>query len=152
MKVSSRITNQQGKHSLTIETEGRERELAIRCGGDGFGSSVSGGELLLSSLATCYCNDLYREARKRGIEVVRVRIEVTGEFASEGVEASNITYRASVDAKAPEEAVLELMRHTDKVAEIHNTLRHSATVSLSQCQAREIPVIPVATARASAES
>ena len=148
MKVTSRITNQQGKHTLMIETEGRTNQLAIRCGGDGFGSSISGGELLCSALATCYCNDLYREARKRGIAVVRVRVEVTGEFASEGAGASNITYRASVDAKAPEEDVLELMQHTDKVAEIHNTLRNSAPVSLVECQAREIPVVPVATAPA----
>jgi uncharacterized OsmC-like protein len=152
MKFSSRITNQQGKHTLAIETDGREQQLAIRCGGDGYGSSVNGGELLFAALATCYCNDLYREARKRRIEIVRVRVEVTGEFASEGAGASNITYRASVDAKAPEEAVLELMRHTDTVAEIHNTLRNSAPVLLAECQAREIPVIPVAAARASAAS
>lgn len=149
MKILSRITNQQGKHSLTIETDGREQQLAIRCGGDGLGSSVSGGELLFSALATCYCNDLYREARKRGIEIVRVRVEVSGEFAAEGVGASDITYRASVDAKAPEEDVLELMRHTDKVAEIHNTIRHSASVLLAECHAREIPVIPVSAGRAS---
>jgi len=148
MKVSSRITNQQGKHIIAVETEGREQQLAIRPGGDGFGSCVNGGELLFSALATCYCNDLYREARKRGIEVVRVRVEVNGEFASEGAGASNISYRASVDAKAPEEAVLELMRHTDSVAEIHNTLRPSTPVVLAECQAREIPVAPVAAARA----
>jgi len=152
MKISSRITNQQGKHIVTIETEGREQQLAIRPGGDGLGSCVSGGELLFSALATCYCNDLYREARKRGIEVVRVRVEVTGEFASEGSGASNIRYRASVDAKAPEQAVLELMRHTDSVAEIHNTLRPSTPVVLAECQAREIPAAPVAAARAASGS
>jgi uncharacterized OsmC-like protein len=152
MKISSRITNQQGKHTLALETDGHEQQLSIRSGGDGLGSSVNGGELLFAALATCYCNDLYREARKRRIEIVRVRVEVTGEFASEGAGASNITYRASVDAKAPEEAVLELMRHTDRLAEIHNTLRNSVSVLLAECQAREIPVIPVAPARASAAS
>jgi uncharacterized OsmC-like protein len=148
MKITSRITNQQGKHSITIETDGREQQLAIRPGGDGLGSSVNGGELLFAALATCYCNDLYREARKRGIEVVRVRLEVTGEFLAEGAAVSNITYRASVDAKAPEETVLELMRHTDSVAEIHNTLRQSAPVVLAECQAREIPVTPISAAKA----
>jgi uncharacterized OsmC-like protein len=152
MKIASRITNQQGKHTLAIETDEHEQQLSIRCGGDGYGSSVNGGELLLAALATCYCNDLYREARKRQIEIVRVRVEVAGEFTSEGAGASNITYRASVDAKAPEDAVLELMQHTDKVAEIHNTLRGSTPVVLTECQAREIPVAPVASARASATS
>jgi organic hydroperoxide reductase OsmC/OhrA len=150
MKITSRITNQQGKHTLTIETDGREQPLAIRPGGDGLGSSVNGGELLFSALATCYCNDLYREARKRGIELIRVRVEVKGDFTAEGAAASNITYRASVDAKAPEDAVLELMRHTDRVAEIHNTLRYSAPVLLVECQAREIPAAPVAAARSMA--
>jgi uncharacterized OsmC-like protein len=152
MKISSRISNQQGKHSLTIETDGREQQLAIRPGGDGLGSSVNGGELLFASLATCYCNVLYREARKRGIEVVRVRVEVKGEFNEEGACASNITYRASVDARASEEDVLELMRHTDKVAEIHNTLRCSSPVLLAECQARQLPTASVEIARALAGS
>jgi uncharacterized OsmC-like protein len=138
VRISSRITNQQGKHSVTIETNGREQQLAIRPGGDGFGSGINGGELLFCALATCYCNDLYREARKRGIEIVRVRVEVIGDFGGEGEPARNITYRASVDAKAPEHTVLELMRHTDKMAEIHNTLRQSSPVFLAECQAREV--------------
>ena len=150
MRISSRITNQQGKHTITIETNGREQQLPIRPGGDGFGSSVNGGELLFSALATCYCNDLYREARKRGIEVVRVRIEVTGDFEGEGEPARNISYRVSVDAKAPEQTVLELMQHTDRMAEIQNTLRQSSPVFLAECQAREITQIPAANARGSA--
>jgi uncharacterized OsmC-like protein len=109
---------------------------------------VNGCELLFCALATCYCNDLYREARKRGIEIVRVRVEVTGDFGSEGEPARNITYRASVDAKAPEETVLELMRLTDNMAEIHNTLRQSSPVLLTECQAREITQIPVGSGKA----
>lgn len=31
------------------------------------------------------------------------------------------------------------MRHTDTVAEIHNTLRQSSPVVLSECEVREIP-------------
>jgi uncharacterized OsmC-like protein len=138
MNISSRITNQQGKHVVSVETNGREQQLSIRPGGDGFGSCVNGGEFLFCALATCYCNDLYREAHKRGIEVVRVRIEVSGEFGGEGEPARNITYRASVDAKAPEETVLNLMRHTDRIAEIHNTLRQSSPVFLAECQARQV--------------
>jgi uncharacterized OsmC-like protein len=104
---------------------------------EGLGSSANGGELLFLALATCYCNDIYREARKRGIEVEHVQVEVTGEFGAEGEGAREIRYRASVDAKAPREGILELMRHTDSVAEIHNTVRRSAPVVLSECEARE---------------
>jgi uncharacterized OsmC-like protein len=67
------------------------------------GSSANGDELLFLALATCYCNDIYREARKRGIEVERVQVEVTGEFGGEGEPAREIRYNASVDAKAPRE-------------------------------------------------
>jgi organic hydroperoxide reductase OsmC/OhrA len=138
MKVSARVANQQGKHSVVLNTDGQDKQMAVSPGGDGFGSSLNGGELLFLALATCYCNDLYREARKRGIEMVRVRVEVNGEFNAEGAGASNITYNASVHAKAAQQAILELMNHTDKVAEIHNTLRNATQVTLANCEAREV--------------
>jgi uncharacterized OsmC-like protein len=138
MNISARVTNQLGEHTVTVQTNGREQSLAIAHKADGFGSSVNGGELLFLALATCYCNDLYREGRKRGIEITKVEVEVSGEFGAEGAPAKNIRYRASVDAKAPHEAIVELMRHTDTVAEIQNTLRASSAVTLDECQVREV--------------
>ena len=138
MNISARITNQLNKHTVTVQTNGREQSLAIAHKADGFGSSVNGGELLFLALATCYCNDLYREGRKRGIEIAKVEIEVSGDFGAEGAPAKDIRYRASVDAKAPREAIVELMRHTDTVAEIQNTLRASSPVSLEECAARQV--------------
>ena len=138
MNISARITNQLNKHTVTVQTNGREQSLAIAHKADGFGSSVNGGELLFLALATCYCNDLYREGRKRGIEIAKVEIEVSGDFGAEGAPAKDIRYRASVDAKAPREAIVELMRHTDTVAEIQNTLRASSPVSLEECEARQV--------------
>ena len=38
-------------------------------------SGVNRGELLFLALATCYCNDLYREAEKLGIDVREVNVE-----------------------------------------------------------------------------
>jgi hypothetical protein len=32
VRISSRITNQQGKHAVTVETDGREQQLAVRPG------------------------------------------------------------------------------------------------------------------------
>ena len=138
MNISARITNQLNKHTVTVQTNGREQSLAIAHKADGFGSSVNGGELLFLALATCYCNDLYREGRKRGIEIAKVEVEVSGDFGAEGAPAKDIRYRASVDAKAPREAIVELMRHTDTVAEIQNTLRVSSPVSLEECAARQV--------------
>jgi uncharacterized OsmC-like protein len=138
MNISARVTNQLNEHTATVQTNGREQSLAIAHKADGFGSSVNGGELLFLALATCYCNDLYREGRKRGIEIAKVEVEVSGDFGAEGAPAKDIRYRASVDAKAPREAIVELMRHTDTVAEIQNTLRASSPVSLEECEARQV--------------
>jgi organic hydroperoxide reductase OsmC/OhrA len=138
MKISARVANRAGEHQAGLTTEGREHSLAIPAKAEGFGSSVNGGELLFLALATCYCNDIYREGAKRGIEIDRVQVEVTGEFGGMGEGARNIQYRATVDAKAPEAEILELMRYTDSVAEIQNTLRSASTVTLTQCDANEV--------------
>lgn len=122
---------------MTLSTAGREHLLTVPPKQEGFGSSVNGGELLFLALATCYCNDLYREAQKRQIPIDMVEVEVSGEFGSEGEAARNITYRASVLAHAPQEEILALMRHTDSVAEIQNTLRHSSPVVLAKCEAQD---------------
>jgi organic hydroperoxide reductase OsmC/OhrA len=100
----------------------------------GFGSSANGGELLFLALATCYCNDIYREATKRGIKVVQVEVEVAGEFGGEGEPAKNVSYRARVAAQASEAEIRELMSHTDRVAEIQNTLRAETPVILSSIE------------------
>ena len=84
------------------------------------------------ALATCFCNDIFREAGSRGIEVREVAVEATGEFPAAGSPASDIEYRASVTADCPEDAIRELVEHTDTVAEIHLTLRKGIAVRRSQ--------------------
>lgn len=138
MNISARVMNQPGEHTVTVQTSGRQQSLSIAPKSEGCGSSVNGGELLFLALATCDCNDLYREGRKRGIEMAEVEVEVSGEFGAEGTGAQNIRYHASVDGKASREAILELMRYTDTVAEIQNTLRAASPVVLSECEAREV--------------
>lgn len=137
MKISARISNQRGEHKVLLNTAGREHSVAVPPKPDGFGSSVNGGELLFLALGTCYCNDLYREAAKRGIEIESIEVSVTGEFSAEGAAAQNIRYTASVSASAPESQILDLMRHTDTVAEIHNTLRQPTGIVLAHCHARD---------------
>ena len=135
MNISALIENKKDEHVIVLSTNGREQSLTIQPKLDGFGSSANGGELLFLALATCYCNDLYPEAR---IAIERVQVEVTGEFGAEGTAARNISYRASVDAKAAREEIIDLMRHTDSLAEIQNTLRCSSQILLAYCEAREI--------------
>ncbi len=93
--------------------------------------------MLFLALATCYCNDIYREAAKRGIPVERVEVEVSGDFEREGGPASNVSYRAWVKADASREAIQDLVHHTDTVAEIQNTLCTLTLVTLGECEVIE---------------
>ena len=135
MKISARVDNSFRKHVVTLNTNDTARELPIPPKADGVGSSVNGGELLCLALATCYCNDLYREAKKRGINLDRVEVEVEAMFGAEGAAAEQLAYRARVSAKASREKIIDLMRHTDSVAEIQNTLRRGTMVKLDRAEA-----------------
>ena len=131
MKISARVNNSEGQHHVTLTTNDNSHSIVIPPKPTGFGSSASGGELLFLALATCYCNDIYREAAKRNIKVEKVEVEVSGDFGAEGEGAKNVTYRAKVHAKGTEEEIHKLMEHTDTVAEIQNTLRTGVDIKLS---------------------
>lgn len=82
------------------------------------------------ALATCYGNDLYREALRLGIALNGVEVVAEADFDGIGIAASNIRYRARVDASAAAEQIERLLRETDAVAEIHNTIRSAPAVEL----------------------
>lgn len=129
MKFSAHLQNTASHHDILLKAGEKQESIAIAPKPTG-GSSVSGGELLFLALATCYCNDIYREANKRGIKVDSVEVEVNGDFESEGQPASNVTYQAKVKAQANDEEILDLLKHTDTVAEIQNTIRKAIPVTL----------------------
>ena len=135
MKFSARVQNSEGRHKVLMRRGDNEQSIVIAPNPGGFGSSASGGELLFLALATCYCNDLYREAGKRGIKVEGVEVEVDGNFDAPGVPGTNVTYRAKVIAQANEADIEKLMMITDTVAEIQNTLRMETPVVLREVQA-----------------
>ena len=64
----------------------------------------------------------------------KVEVEVNGDFGAEGEVATNVTYKAKVNAKGTEEEIRDLMLHTDTVAEIQNTLRMGTPVKLSDIE------------------
>jgi organic hydroperoxide reductase OsmC/OhrA len=138
MKFSARVQNSEGRHQVTLSTNDQTHTLDIPSRPTGFGSSANGGELLFLALATCYCNDIYREAGKRGLKVEEVEVEVEGDFGAEGEPAQNVTYRAKVRAQATEAEIRELMSFTDRVAEIQNTLRGGTPVILSALEAEAV--------------
>lgn len=130
MNISATLKNAPSKNEVTVDTDGNQKSIVIPARPNGQGSSVNGGELLFLALATCFCNDLYRESARRGIVLKSVEVTVSGFFGKEGEPASNITFKADVQSDAPEKEIEALIAHVDKIAEIHNTLRHGAKVTL----------------------
>lgn len=132
MKISATVHNTLNQHRTEVKTNNDAKGIDIKSKASGYGSSVNGGELLFLALATCFCNDIYREAAKKNLKVNAIEVEVSGDFRGEGETASNITYSARVDADATEQEIAQLITETDKVAEIQNTLRKGVNVTLVQ--------------------
>ncbi|HKU24033.1 MAG TPA: OsmC family protein, partial [Candidatus Sulfotelmatobacter sp.] len=101
----------------------------------GLGLGFNGGELLLLAIGGCYNNDVFREADKRGIAVKNVRVTVSAEWAGDPVRAQNVTFAVEVEADATEAEISDLIRHTDRVAEIPNSLRLGTAVKLASFKA-----------------
>lgn len=99
--------------------------------GGGMGLGFNGGELLLLALGACFTNDLHREARKRGIALDLADVEVSAEFPAEGAPGRGLRFDVRIAAHGVEESVLrKLVQETDRVAEVHNTLRAGTPVAL----------------------
>lgn len=128
MKISASVRNAGEVHEAVVSTKGDTRALRIPAKPSGGGSAVNGGEFLMLALATCYCNDLYREAARLGIAVRGIEVEASADFDGIGLAASNVAYRARVQSDAPADRIGQLLRETDAVAEIHNTLRAPTAV------------------------
>lgn len=138
MKITARVENSKDHHQVTLQTNDNVHSIVIPPKSTGYGSSANGGELLFLALASCYCNDIYREAAKRNIKVERVEVNVEGDFGAEGEPAKNVVYRAKVFSQDSEDEIRELMTFTDTVAEIQNTLRIETPVVLTEIEAEKI--------------
>jgi len=132
MRISAYVRNGDGQHEANVSTNGTTQGVPVSTKENGFGFAINGGEFLMLALATCYCNDLYREAQRLGITLTRVEVEAHAEFAGIGLAARDIRYRAQVESPASPEQIGELIRQTDAVAEIHNTIRAGVPVTLEK--------------------
>lgn len=128
MEISGHVRSRGDDHTLTMRTGDAARSLAVPAGSAGRGSAVNGGELLMAALATCYCNDLYREAERLGIAIDGCEVAATASFNGIGLAAERIRYAARVESSAPQDQVEHLLSETDRLAEIHNTLRAGCPV------------------------
>lgn len=130
MEISAIVRNSGAGFVASVRTDSASQSLAIPPKSSGEGSGVNGGEFLLLALATCYCNDLYREASRLRISLAAVEVEATADFPGVGLAATDIRYRAKVTSPAAASVIAELLRHTDAVAEVHNTVRSGVPVTL----------------------
>jgi organic hydroperoxide reductase OsmC/OhrA len=129
MKISAQVCNTASTHETRVSTSSATQALSLPAKPGG-GSAVNGGELLMLALATCYCNDLYREAARLQIQLEQVEVEAWADFEGRGLAATRVQYRARLRSPAPAERIAQLLRETDAVAEVHNTLRSGAPVEL----------------------
>ncbi|MBL8698651.1 MAG: OsmC family protein [Alphaproteobacteria bacterium] len=137
MRISAHVQSSRDAHRVTLSTADNARPFAVAAKPSGAGSSVNGGEFLMLALATCYCNDVYREAARQGIPVDGVDVEAQADFEGVGLAARNITYRARIASPAPAAAIEALLRQTDAVAEVQNTLRAGVGVTMRPWEARD---------------
>jgi len=128
MQIFAHVTNTTGTHEVSLDTAGATKSLRVPARPGGAGSSVNGGEFLMLALATCFCNDLYREAARLGIAVDGVEVQASAEFEGPGQGATNVRYSARIDSPASQEEIERLLTETDAVAEVHNTLRSGRRV------------------------
>lgn len=130
MQITAIVTNSATGHEVIVRTGNSAQPLSVPPKSSGKGSAINGGEFLMLALATCYCNDLYREAERLAVPIEGVEVEASAEFPGIGLAATNITYRATVSSSASSSVVAQLLRETDAVAEIHNTVRAGVPVEL----------------------
>jgi organic hydroperoxide reductase OsmC/OhrA len=128
MEISARIRNNPHAHEVVLCTAGATQHLAVSAKASGPGSSVNGGEFLMAALATCYCNDLYREAARLGIAITGCEVVASAQFNGVGLGAESVVYRARVESSEPPERIEMLLAETDRLAEVHNTLRAGCPV------------------------
>jgi len=132
MNYSASMHNNDGELDVVMKVGDRINTLQIAPKRRGYGSSISGGEMLFLAIATCYCNDLYREGRKLGIQVDGVEVDVDGEFGEPGDPAWDVKCKIKVIAQASEEEIRKLVEHTDAIAEIPKSIRNGTPISLSK--------------------
>ena len=129
MRITAYVDNSPAAHLVAVDTDGARQPLQIPAKASGPGSGVNGGEFLMLALASCYCNDLYREARRLGIALEGVQVEASADFPGIGLAATNVRYRASVRSPAPQADIDRLLAETDAVGGVHNTLRAGCAVA-----------------------
>jgi organic hydroperoxide reductase OsmC/OhrA len=98
--------------------------------GGGGGKGFNGGQLMNLAVAGCISNDLFREAAKAGIALRRVRVTADADYVGDPAVSTPIEFTVELEGDGPEEALRDLVRHVDSIAEIPNSIRRGTEVRL----------------------
>lgn len=77
MQISAVVLNKAQRHEVLVTTNQISKIMTTPSKPDG--TSVNGGELLFLALATCVCNEEYREAAKKNLKINSVEVVVLKE-------------------------------------------------------------------------
>lgn len=97
----------------------------------GGGQGFNGGQLLNLAVAACVSNDLFREAARAGITLRRVRVAALSDYVGDPAVSTPIGYDVELEGEATEDALRELARYVDTIAEIPNSIRRGTEVHLT---------------------
>ena len=100
----------------------------------GHGLGFNGGQLLYLAIGGCVSNDLFREARARGIRLTHVRVRVVGEFDGDPAVSQDVSYDVEVAGEASQQQLEQLVSDVDAIAEIPNSLRRGTPVKLGHVE------------------
>ena len=64
--------------------------------------------------------------------VNNLEVSVNGEFGNRGDPAKNVSFDVQISAEASQDEITELLKITDSVAEIQNTMRIAVPVALGR--------------------
>jgi len=130
MKIAARIKSKLQQLEAVVETDNEAKTITIDPKPTGYGAAIKGGELLMLSLATCYCNSLFMESAKSNLSITEVEVIFTGEFGEEG--GSNFEYTVNVTSTAPEKDIEALILLTDKTTSVQNIVRSGIAIALNR--------------------
>jgi uncharacterized OsmC-like protein len=97
-------------------------------GGVAVRGAFTGAHLLHLAVGGCVLNDVHREALDAGVDVLGVRVVVTGGFDEATWVSTGVEYRVAVDAAASDAEVAALLDRVEAVAEIPKAVAAGAPV------------------------
>ena len=130
MQITAQINSSFNRVSTLIHHGLETKSVLLPPKTEGIGSAMNGAELLLLSLATCYCHTIYRGAQHMNIGIKEIAVSVNGDFSGPVPEMEALTFSVQVRSSATDQQLQELIGYADLHATIPNLLRKGSQISL----------------------